>query len=742
MLISPPFIPEPIANESDEAFVARSMPGGEPGNGSFPLSYDLGWHGGMHISAPMAAGNILPVRAIADGVVAYFRQPEPVSGNPEHPLNYRGGWTDNGCLVLRHETEIGEGPEASVVFYSIYMHLSSITLENPQQGQQIYRKDSIGLAGRIYGQPNKIHFEIISSQEQVARLTGRSTTELNLAAKGRTDSCWGDMHFYIPPEVLFYAERPANPRDTNNISEIVHRPPEAYFVKMNYQQGQCTLKTFSELGEQQGLHQEENDYEYNLYRTASTLYPQCISAGYELLRFGRVLGPDRLQPADAAHWRQIAYPGGVGWVNLNSLTVTQYSDADFPHWLGWKLIDDDVDGDSRCQSQRILNLIGLAAPPATVDQRTVAQTVLSNADSQQKTKRLTCHFPTEWRRAGIDSRYAWLIAGESPILTQESFGRLRSHLEALAFWEDAALEGISESHWHYSPKQFIEVFRKCSWLNLREFSYTLPKYHFYERSGTAYVAHTEGPARIYQISNETAIRRFQAHYSNMNKIMLKYGMTSAKRRSHFLSQTILETDRWRTLSEYGSGQPNDNIPMAQYYAAFYGRGIMQLTWAGNYEKYGTYRSATSLPAQNGQYTDARISNQSTHYWEDPTERDRNNRIIRVAGIPRRWSPRYDPDLIRSDSYNACDSGGFYWVSKNIGQRQSNINRTCDLEFAPERIGRVSTLVNGGGNGYMERQAYASFTYRYFSESLDNTVSGVVETPRGQITVNYSVSRPE
>jgi len=91
MLISPPFIPAPIANESDEAFVARSMPGGEPGNGSFPLSYDLGWHGGMHISAPIAAGNILPVRAIADGVVAYFRQPEPVSGNPEHPLNYRGG---------------------------------------------------------------------------------------------------------------------------------------------------------------------------------------------------------------------------------------------------------------------------------------------------------------------------------------------------------------------------------------------------------------------------------------------------------------------------------------------------------------------------------------------------------------------------------------------------------------------------------------------------------------------------
>jgi hypothetical protein len=82
------------------------------------------------------------------------------------------------------------------------------------------------------------------------------------------------------------------------------------------------------------------------------------------------------------------------------------------------------------------------------------------------------------------------------------------------------------------------------------------------------------------------------------------------------------------------------------------------------------------------------------------------------------------------------------VWKNVGQRQNNINRVCDLEFTPERIGRVSTLVNGGGNGYMERQAYASFAYRYFSDSLENTISNAINTPRGQITINYSVSRPE
>lgn len=672
MLISPPFIPEPIANESDEAFVARSMPGCEPGNGSFPLSYDLGWHGGMHISAPMAAGNILPVRAIADGVVAYFRQPEPVIGNPEHPLNYRGGWTDNGCLVLRHETEIGEGPEASVVFYSIYMHLSSITLENPQQGQQIYRKDSIGLAGRIYGQPNKIHFEIISSQEQVARLTGRSTAELNLATSGRTDSFWGDMHFYIPPEVLFYAARPANPRDTNNTSEIVHRPPEAYFLKMNYKQGQCTLTTFSELGEQQGLRQEKNDYEYNLYRTASTLYPQCISAGYELLRFGRVLGPDRLQPANAAHWRQIAYPGGVGWVNLNSLTVTQYSDADFPHWLGWKLIDDDVDGDSRCQSQRILSLIGLAAPPATVDQRTVAQAVLSDADSQQKTKRLICHFPTEWRRADIDSRYAWLIAGESPILTQESFYRLRSHLQALAFWEDAALEGISESHWHFPPKEFIAHYKKCTWLSPNEFINIYPN---------------------------AKLERVQSYLTLINKTAIKYLVAGSVRRAHFFGQAGVETNQLLWMSELYNGDPYNyfrRYANAQNFVGwlgnikwhdggdFRGRGMKQLTGRANYADYWVYRGWL---ARNS-YSDRWWRN--SQWWgiagnnvTQLTQPQRSTLPIQNAATVARLEAEMlppqitNPDRVNSEPATSIDTAGWFW-SKNSLLRIADSNSVEEM----------------------------------------------------------------
>ncbi|MFS2161450.1 hypothetical protein ACCD10_29495 [Pseudomonas sp. Pseusp122] len=151
MIISPPFLPAPVAGETDDEFLARAMVGGAPGDGGYPLSFDLNWHGGIHLTAPQEGGRAIPVRAIADGTLAYFRNPTPASTDPNHPLRYTGKWTDDGCVVIRHETEIGEGDNAKVVFYSIYMHLSKISLTPLQTGSAVLRKDAIGEAGSIYG---------------------------------------------------------------------------------------------------------------------------------------------------------------------------------------------------------------------------------------------------------------------------------------------------------------------------------------------------------------------------------------------------------------------------------------------------------------------------------------------------------------------------------------------------------------------------------------------------------------
>lgn len=395
MIISPPFLPTPVAGETDDEFLARAMVGGIPGDGGYPLSFDLNWHGGIHLSAPIEGGNALPVSAISDGTLVYYRVPtSEILAGSDHALRYRDKWTDDGCIVIRHETETGEGARAKVVFYSIYMHLSKILVPEPQKGKAIARKDKIGEPGCIYGENNRIHFEIIADQSQVENLVGRAKRELDFkASQGRVDCFWGDSYFFIPPEVLIFEKPPENLLQAQNDFAVEYRCPampselapiedagarasladtsravqnydwavaselqKGIFVRMSYGIGQCTLTTFTHSGFELGKQVEKVNYEYDLYKTATDIYTKSPSAGFELLRFGRVLGEDILLPADAAHWREIKFPGKdgdnskAGWVNLNALTVTKFSDADFPHWQGWQLVDDDTDLNSHCCS--------------------------------------------------------------------------------------------------------------------------------------------------------------------------------------------------------------------------------------------------------------------------------------------------------------------------------------------------------------------------------------------------------
>ncbi|MEE1948729.1 M23 family metallopeptidase [Pseudomonas alcaligenes] len=820
MLISPPFIPSSVSGESDDAFLNRAMQGGVPGDGGFPLSFDLNWHGGIHLTAPREGGAALPVRAISNGILVYFRQPTEESSAPaDHGLRYRDGWTDNGCIVLKHETEIGEGAHSTVVFYSIYMHLSKITLPSPAKGKKVYRKDELGEAGRIYGQSDRIHFEVIADQSQIANLIGRGEQLLgHKAGNGRTDSCWGDMYFFIPQEVLIYEVPPTDRVQSINSAAVAYRCPvippgvppvqnergependptksvrenvayeydwstvcqlqEGLFVRMRYELGQCTLTTFLVTGHEIGSHQEEADYEYNLYRTATNLYPRSPSAGYELLRFGRVLGPDALQPTDAAHWRQIALPtpeGAAarrGWVNLNAPTVTQFSDADFPHWQGWQLIDDDTDSDSHCQSPLIRSFLRLDDGKVVSDQvdavsialsptyaslseeeklklseryereRTRNEAALSDPSTQQQIKRFICKFPTEWTKGDFDTRYGWLrkVAPGGPLI-EERYNRLRKHHQELAFWEDAVLDGIEAKHWHFPPKEFIGIFRKCGWLSTDEISATFPRYLFYTESGNPRTAITTNN-NIYTLTKEDACRRVNTHSINLNKCTRKYIGHDKKRISIFLAQVLLETAQWRNLGgnrrlmhEWGFGQYSSANPATEYYAAFYGRGIMQLTWAGNYKTYGEYRA---LRNHAGPYLERltpatpRITATSRHYSFNPND----------DGELFVWSPRYDPDIVGEDTYAACDSGGFYWVSK-VFSEGININRVSDRAYAAANIHLINRLVNGGFNGYYERMAYSAYILRALTDSTNNSSTISIQPPAPKSRVTANMQKPE
>src|SRR6478735_8109939 len=187
MLISSPFLPAPVAGETTDQYLDRSMVVGAAGDGGFPVSFEMNWHGGVHLSAPTGATD---ARAIADGTVAFVRQPTARSTDPNHPLNYRGAWTDDGVLVIRHTTDIGAVPGVpavaatpttpavpavpavltQVVFFSVYVHLGAV--EALTVGDNVFRMGKLGSAGSIYGVRDRLHLEIVCDDANVRQLTG------------------------------------------------------------------------------------------------------------------------------------------------------------------------------------------------------------------------------------------------------------------------------------------------------------------------------------------------------------------------------------------------------------------------------------------------------------------------------------------------------------------------------------------------------------------------------------------
>ncbi len=319
-------------------------------------------------------------------------------------------------------------------------------------------------------------------------------------------------------------------------------------------------------------------------------------------------------------------------------------------------------------------------------------------------------------------------------MNDEDYGKFKQHVEALCF--DSGSLG-SRRLWYFDPRGFIENFRKCNWMSLDELAATFPKYLFYSSSGNPRTAQKQ-PASVYSINHADAKSRIELHYKSLNLSIRKYIGGDKKRISFFLPQTLLETAQWRDLGgskrllhEWGFGRYNSANPATEYYTVFYGRGIMQLTWAGLYKNYGEYRN---FPNHSGLYTDRlypdapRLTAISTHYTAHPDD----------AGTLFRWSPRFDPDIVAEDSYNACDSGGFYWVSK-IYKHKTSMNRVADEHFTADNVGLINRLVNGGANGYYERQAYSKFIGLYLMDEV-NTNATVSVSPAGKSRIVVDLTK--
>jgi predicted chitinase len=201
-----------------------------------------------------------------------------------------------------------------------------------------------------------------------------------------------------------------------------------------------------------------------------------------------------------------------------------------------------------------------------------------------------------------------------------------------------------------------------------------------------------------------ALERFGKYQIDLNNCLRKYNLHLSQRFAQLLAQVYVETGLMRYVAETTLGRGSD-------YGSFYGRGILQLTWPKNYADYGAYRNLPTHASGTYQITGNPadpITSTSAHNWSGATDK-------------KQWAPRYDPSLIATDTFSACDSGGYFWITKHY-TGTTNINRLIDTGFNTDTVGKTSVLINGGSNGYNERQGYAAYVYRYLSDSVQESTS--------------------
>jgi hydroxyethylthiazole kinase len=658
-----------------------------PGKGSYPLTASLGWHGGTHLIAPRDdLGQAEPVRAMAAGVVVYAR---PAS--PEQPaLSFGNARTDNGCVVLKHVTEIGTGDEARVTFFSIYMHLQSLA-PALTVGQTVSRQAPLGVAGQVYGQPGQLHFEIVCDKANLRKLIGRDGGPL-AARSGRRDAVYGDVWFKVPaaaqgsPAGKVFVNRPHPYRLDDSESSfhtyLVQQAPlhclkEEWLIRMRYDAGLCHLTTFvkqsdgryEETGTQTSpgdapdlmtevrrLHTQYADLNGRL-RTEYASKP-APSALYDMLRFGRVLGPDAL-PANGkfGHWRLIHTPSGAGWINLNLPAIGVYSDADFPHWAGWTVIDDDAAGTSQCASATVRAWPGLDETSlATPDQVLAA---LQTPEVCARSARAICRFPVEWSRQGTVQRWRWLaerpVASAAP-LTEEQLASLCAHLDELAFWEDIEDPDLPPATdcWHFPPAAFIEHFTRCSWLSRSEFEPLLPE------------------------SGEALLGRYYAH---LNHTLARYLVTAPHQRACFLASYGPASRQLRELDTPYEGDPGAYFQHEEAAGNFVGwlgnvqrgdgaryraRGFGRLHGRAQYAAYFCHRGWLDERQFGANWwRDARWWGFRPPYAAHHADRPPVKDAALVAHLIKRLNPPMieNPDLVLEDDHTCIDTAGYLWVAQ-------------------------------------------------------------------------------
>ncbi|SAK93323.1 hypothetical protein AWB82_06697 [Caballeronia glebae] len=477
MIISPPFLPAEGLNMPAEKWKTDPIMDVVdtfelPHSGVFPIAFDQRWHCGMHLVPFGGAGQLEPVRAIADGeVVAYRVAKEAISDGQKDADGTTALNSNTGFVLLKHVTDTGEG--RTITFYSLYMHLLDFINTNalvPQPnnpasdsspnalpawllrdtdgvqaggGKKVYRKDQLGFRGESQGEAH-LHFEIFMTEED---FTAYFEQDGHPVALGEVDpktpdskDYWGHTYFVIPKDSAFVSVPPG----LENL-ETKGRSPKPFFpaldadaldanstlyVEAYFSRGERFMRAWLDKGDGKPVlltpdpvQDKFEEYEYGLYERATALYETCPSDGYELLRFGRILSTDTpTLPADQqTTWVAVPFADGkTGYIDVNSADIQKLSDADFPLFMNWQKIEDGntpFDQEGLCGYDELCEITGVTdvqsstqgtMPAGFNHDPRVAAYVQSHAEARARLKGFICHAKSEWDASNNNDRYAGL----------------------------------------------------------------------------------------------------------------------------------------------------------------------------------------------------------------------------------------------------------------------------------------------------------------------------------------------
>jgi hypothetical protein len=509
----------------------------EPGyHGVFPVTFDRRWHCGVHL-VPDTTDE--PVHAIADGeVVAYRVSQVPISdGHIDDTTGQEARNTNDGFVLLRHVTDTGEG--RTITFYSLYMHLLDLTAQhqlstppaNPPQntsptalaawlleagdgvkqgkGRKVYRKDILGYWGQSQGLRH-LHFEIFTTEEDFTAWFEQSGHTVQLGAKTPvqpTSKDWWGHAYYVIPGSVEYLDVPESLHDTPHFPALsrgkLPQDSSKLYVEAYFHRGQrYTRAWLDENGDgnvvlltPQPVRDRYDDYEYNLYERAMTLYPTCPSDGYELLRFGRILSDTpTLTAQNSATWVAVPFDanGTQGYVDINKASIVKLSDADFPFFTGWQKIDSDnppVGADGLFSYFKLRQLVGDATataygvsrddPKFSLDEQ-LTNYVQGNDAVRNGLSGFVCHTTSEWDPANNDQRYQDLnkpdgYFGLCKDTDPDGYARFVGFLKKLQFLDQVPSLAGGKKFWFFHPLAFIRHFRKCGWLSAAELARAIPR---------------------------------------------------------------------------------------------------------------------------------------------------------------------------------------------------------------------------------------------------------------------------